>query len=224
MQPIASYWPVIALAIGYFLGAVPFAVIVARRYGVNILREGSGNPGATNVKRVCGKFAGNLVFTLDVLKGALAAAWPWFAGQLGVETLAGTVLVNTQIAGFAGAVLGHCFSVFLRFKGGKGVAVSAGGLLGAMPVCLAVSGGLWVLLFLITRYVSVGSLLAAIAFPVTAYFYYGGANDPRFWLGVAIALFLVFTHRSNIKRLLRGEENSFKKNDTTAGDPNGGNK
>ncbi|MDR1817819.1 MAG: glycerol-3-phosphate 1-O-acyltransferase PlsY [Puniceicoccales bacterium] len=201
-------------AAGYLLGSIPFAVIVARRHGVDVMRAGSCNPGATNVKRLCGKFAGNLVFVLDALKGFCAAAWPaWTAlvSALGFAHVTDAGVVSAQVAGFTGAVLGHCFSVFLRFKGGKGVAVSAGALLGAMPVCLLVSGGIWLVLFFMKRIVSIASLLAAIAFPVTAYFYYGGAGDPRFWLGVAVALFLVFTHRSNIARLRRGEENRFKK-------------
>jgi glycerol-3-phosphate acyltransferase PlsY len=216
------YWPVLAASVGYLLGSVPFAVIVARRYGVDILRAGSGNPGATNVKRVCGRLPGNVVFALDVLKGVVAAGWVWVLAQCGQVGgigggigggLGGEVLVHAQLAGFVGAVLGHCFSLFLRFKGGKGVAVSAGGLLGAMPICLAISGGIWLLVYLVSRYVSVGSLAAAVAFPVAAYYFYGGAGDPRFWLGVAVFAFLVFTHRSNIVRLVRGQEHGFNAKD-----------
>ncbi|MDR3227923.1 MAG: glycerol-3-phosphate 1-O-acyltransferase PlsY [Puniceicoccales bacterium] len=216
------FWPITAALVGYLLGSISFAVIIARRYGVDILQAGSGNPGATNVKRVCGRKPGNLVFALDVLKGLTASGWPqlavWLAaavqtgGDLAGLADSGT-LRNAQLAGFVGAVLGHCFSVFLRFKGGKGVAVSAGGLLGAMPVCFAISGVVWLVAYRFGRYVSVASLIAGAAFPVAAYLYYGGACDPRFWLGVAIAVFFIFTHRSNIIRLLRGEESGFKKGD-----------
>ena len=120
-----------ALIIGYFLGAIPFAVIVAKRYGVNILTAGSGNPGATNVKRTCGKFAGNLVFILDMLKGFVAAFWPWLLmGALEPTDPAAVqnwphAIAVAQLCGFAGALLGHCFSIFLKFKGGKGVSTTS---------------------------------------------------------------------------------------------------
>lgn len=211
MTPIL-FLPVLAGIIGYMLGSISFAVIIARRHGVNILKAGSGNPGATNVKRVCGRGPGNLVFALDLLKGAVAAGWPWVFGWL-VEPEAGVwdaPVHYAQLAGFAGAILGHCFSMFLGFKGGKGVAVSVGGLCGALPLCLAVSAVTWLVFYCFTRYVSVASLLGGISLPITAGVAWG-VGDPRFWFCLGIALFIIFTHRSNIVRLARGEENRFKK-------------
>jgi glycerol-3-phosphate acyltransferase PlsY len=211
--------PLCAVVVGYLLGSISFAVIVAKRYGVDILKAGSGNPGATNVKRVCGKVPGNFVFLLDLLKGALAAGWPWLVatvfhatgGTDGSATWTDTDTVrNAQLAGFLGAVLGHCFSIFLKFRGGKGVAVSAGGLLGAMPLCFGVSGVVWLSVYFLSRYVSLASLVGGISLPVTAYCAWG-TGDPRFWLCLIIAVFFVFTHRKNIVRLLRGEEHRFVK-------------
>lgn len=233
--------------LGYILGSVPFAVLVARRHGVDILKVGSGNPGATNVKRVLGRGPGNLVFLLDALKGTVAAGWPalaalalaWvdgnsagaasgikeatfasLAGEGGASGVFsaffgllrdGEKVAAAQLAGFVGAVLGHCFSLFLRFRGGKGVAVSAGGLLGVMPVCLGASGIVWLVVFCLTRYVFAASLAAGVSLPVVTWFWFSGAATPQFWISVAVAAFLVFTHRENIRRWRAGTENRFSK-------------
>lgn len=211
-------WISAAALIGYLLGSVNFAVIVAKRHGVDILKAGSGNPGATNVKRVIGKKAGNLVFFLDALKGFVAAAWP--------AAIIGTVseippgqdaqsffneITLMQLAGFFGALIGHCFSVFLKFKGGKGVAVTIGALLGAMPLNMAVGGLVWALLFFTSRYVSVASIGMALALPAIAYFLPGQGVGPHFFFSIFVAVFIVYTHRANLVRLARGEESRFTK-------------
>ncbi|MDR2512301.1 MAG: glycerol-3-phosphate 1-O-acyltransferase PlsY [Puniceicoccales bacterium] len=201
-------FPLAAVVAGYLLGSISFAVIVARHCGVDILKEGSGNPGATNVKRVCGRAPGNLVFALDVFKGALAAGWPRLLVAFSIAGEDVHWVLYAQLAGLVGAVLGHCFSVFLHFKGGKGVAVSAGALFGAMPECFVVAGLVWVLAFLLARFVSVASLLGGLSLPMVAAWRWG-TGDVRFWLGVFIALFFIFTHRTNIVRLFRGEEHRF---------------
>ncbi|MDR1497059.1 MAG: glycerol-3-phosphate 1-O-acyltransferase PlsY [Puniceicoccales bacterium] len=199
--------PFAAGVAGYLLGAIPFAVIVARRHGVDILKAGSGNPGATNVRRVCGNKAGNLVFALDTFKGIVSSSWPLLVGDSFADA---DSILYAQLAGFAGAVIGHCFSVFLRFKGGKGVSVSVGGLCGVLPPCLAVAGTIWLAVYFLTRYVSLGSLMAGFSLPVTAAIFWGIA-DVRFWLCAGVALFIAITHRSNIVRLLRGGEHRFEK-------------
>ncbi len=200
-------FPLISGLAGYLLGSISFAVIVAKRCGVDIFKAGSGNPGATNVKRVCGKKPGNLVFALDLLKGLVAAGLPWVIGTL--SGFSPDVIMHAQIAGFAGAVLGHCFSIFLGFRGGKGIAVSAGALLGALLPCCLVAAALWLIIYFSTKVVSIASLLAALSLPVTSYFWYNGAGDPRFWLCCAVAGFVCFTHRGNIARLVSGKENKF---------------
>lgn len=209
-----STWSVAAAVIGYVLGSLPFGYIVARAYGVNIFKEGSGNPGATNVKRVLGerfgprgKRAGNLVFALDAVKGALAAAWPLFSS---LETVEARLL---GLVGVIAAVIGHSFSVFTKFKGGKGVATAAGGLVVLMPVSCLVGAAVWVITFLTTRYVSLGSVLAAIAVPAASWFrfYHGKTQLPFSVVATALGLFVIIRHRANIKRLLAGTEPRFAK-------------
>lgn len=211
-----------ALIIGYFLGAIPFAVIVAKRYGVNILTAGSGNPGATNVKRTCGKFAGNLVFILDMLKGFVAAFWPWLLmGALEPTDPAAVqnwphAIAVAQLCGFAGALLGHCFSIFLKFKGGKGVSTTIGGLLGAMPIAVLVGIVVWLAVYFPTRIVAVASMIFGLSLPLTSmilakFFPSLGYTTIHVGFCLVIAVFIIIMHRSNIVRLMRGEENSFKK-------------
>lgn len=184
---------------GYLLGAVSFAVIVAKSRGVNIFCAGSGNPGATNVKRLLGAKWGNLVFALDALKGFVAAAWPlFFLGS-----------IQLAILGLIAAILGHSFSVFLKFRGGKGVATTMGGLLAIMPLVLLAGLLVWLVCFYTTKVVAMASILFAISLPVSAYFV-SGPSDPRFALALLLAVLIVVRHRSNIARLLQGKESSFK--------------
>ena len=220
-------WLLGSAVMGYFLGSLPFGAMVARAHGVDIFKEGSGNPGATNVKRVLGekfgakgKRAGNLVFALDVLKGAIASAWgalSWTSLSVSVdlERGAGAAVITGQdwrllgLAGVIGAILGHSFSIFTGFKGGKGVATAAGGVLMLMPVSCLIGALVWLITFSVTRYVSLGSILAAFAV------------EPGSWalgnplpLNIAVTLtglFVIVRHRSNITRLLNGTENKFEK-------------
>lgn len=212
-------WSLAVAFIGYLLGALPFGYVVARAHGVDIFKEGSGNPGATNVKRVLGeKFgrkgrnAGNLVFALDAVKGALAAGWPLFT------SLAAADARLLGLVGVIAAVLGHSFSVFTKFKGGKGVATAAGGLVVLMPLACLVGAGVWVLTFLTTRYVSLGSVLAAVAVPATSWYRWWHGDHPLAFSVVASALglFVIVRHRGNIKRLLAGTEPRFAKKPSAA--------
>ena len=189
--------------VGYLLGAISFAVIVARSQGVNILTYGSGNPGATNVTRALGSKFGNIVFALDALKGGIAAGWPIvvFGGELGLKL---------GIIGLIASIFGHSFSVFLKFKGGKGVATTMGGLVVIMPSVLLIGVAVWVVIFYSTRLVAIASMLFAVSLAVSAYVLYG-VGDPRWTLGSVLAVLIVVRHRSNIARMLQGKENSFKK-------------
>lgn len=217
----------VSALIGYLLGSLPFGYIVARAHGVDIFREGSGNPGATNVKRVLGekfgakgKRAGNFVFVLDVVKGALAAGWALLArtdhvigfdwGTLGMSgSLSGNDWRLVGLAGVVGAVLGHSFSIFTKFKGGKGVATAAGGVLVLVPVSCLIGAGVWIVTFYTTRYVSLGSILAAVAVPAASWI---RGNPLALNLVVtALGLFVIIRHRENIKRLLAGTESRFTK-------------
>jgi len=195
----------IAGAAGYLLGALPFGYLVAKAKGVNIFEVGSRNPGATNVKRVLGRGPGNLVFALDVLKGAVATLWPLLLSA--PEGAAQSALF--QVIGLVGALLGHSFSCFTRFKGGKGVATAAGGFAIILPIPTLVAGALWLLTFFSTRYVSLASLVAAAAIPTVSWL----TGRPLIVSGVAtaIALFVFIRHRANIGRLLKGTEHKFVK-------------
>jgi len=209
----------LAAFVGYILGALPFGYFVARSKGINIFEHGSKSPGATNVKRVlgekfgpAGKRLGNLVFFLDALKGAVATGWPlWVMGRITMnpEETYRTVVLPCAITGLVFALIGHSFSCFTKFKGGKGVATAAGGFAVLMPVALLIALGVWIATFYGSRYVSLASILAAVALPVGAFF----LHQPPLLLGlsVAIALFVVIRHRTNITRLMNGTENKFVK-------------
>jgi glycerol-3-phosphate acyltransferase PlsY len=191
--------------LGYLIGSVNFAVLVAKKHGIDILKEGSGNPGATNVKRVLGKGPGNLVFALDALLRVDA----------GANSAATDIHFVVCVAGFVGTLLGHCFSCFLKFKGGKGVASTIGGLLVLLPVPILIGAAIWGVVFLLSRYVSLASIALGVSLPLSCWLLplctslkFG---QPQFWFAAAIAAFNVWTHRSNIGRLLAGTENRFVK-------------
>ena len=198
-----SAWLIASAFIGYLLGSLPFGYLVARAHGVDIFKAGSGNPGATNVKRVLGAKAGNTVFALDALKGALAAAWPM------LPLLHAPDVRMMGLVGVIAAVLGHSFSIFTKFKGGKGVATAAGGLVVLMPVSCAIGAVVWVVTFLLTRYVSLGSILAAVAVPAASWL--RGNPLPLNIVATVVGLFVIIRHRENIKRLLNGTESRFAK-------------
>ena len=204
--------------LGYLIGSVNFAVLVAKKHGVDILKEGSGNPGATNIKRVLGKGPGNLVFALDALKGFVGAGLPTLILEVS-STLpaaeARQIVFLSCVAGFVGTLLGHCFSCLLKFKGGKGVASTIGGLLVLLPVPILIGAAIWGLVFALSRYVSLASIALGVSLPLSCWllplFTSLKFGQPEFWFAAAIAAFNVWTHRSNIGRLLTGTENRFVK-------------
>lgn len=194
--------------IGYLLGSISFAVIISKRHGIDILKEGSGNPGATNVKRVIGKAAGNLCFILDALKGVASAAWPLVAFH------STEWAVELGVIGLVAALIGHSFSIFIGFKGGKGVATSIGGMLALCPFVILIGVIIWLIVFYWKRYVSLASLCMAASLPVSAWFLgawpYGEARI-IFWITLLLAILLFVRHRSNIVRLRNGTESKFER-------------
>jgi acyl phosphate:glycerol-3-phosphate acyltransferase len=213
---------VFAAAVGYVLGALPFGYLVARAHGVNIFEVGSKNPGATNVRRVLGAKAGNLVFALDALKGAVATAWALLAltdasvyatwdGSLAFASfhVGGEAWTKLGVAGLVGALLGHSFSCFTRFRGGKGVATASGAFLVLMPAATLIAAVVWTVTFFVSRYVSLASILAAVALPLVAW----ATNRPSLVVGIAalVAVFVVVRHRTNIARLVAGTESKFQR-------------
>jgi len=177
-----------AAVLGYLVGAVSPATLLARRRGVDLATAGSGNPGATNAGRVLGRRVGVVVALLDVLKGAVPAA----AFGL-VDHRAGL------LAGFA-AVLGHVTSPFLRGRGGKGVATSAGAVLGSQPALVPVALAVWVAVMLVSRWVALASMAAALALPVGAWLL--GARGATLVWAAALAAVVVVRHQANVRARL----------------------
>lgn len=199
----------IAAAVGYILGSLPFGYLVARSRGVNIFEVGSKNPGATNVRRVLGSGPGNLVFTLDALKGAAATFAPWgywlaTRSRAGAGWLDSSAYIYLAVAGLIGAFLGHSFSCFTRFRGGKGVATGAGGFAVLFPEGALIALLVWLLSAGVTRYVSVASMLAAISLPVSAFILH--KTGVVIGATVLVAILVVVRHRANLSRLAAGTE------------------
>lgn len=216
--------PLVTAAIvllAYLLGSVPFGLIVARSQGIDIRQHGSGNIGATNVWRVVGKRSGLAVFIADMLKGVLAVvAAKWIATHwpIHVPLPHGHERIEFFDPGFAGitaalgCILGHNFPIWLRFKGGKGVATSLGVIFGMMPLAALLAFAVWGLAFKVTRYVSLASIIASIALPVIviALLFLGGLHGwAHFYFAVAAGLLVVVRHRSNLRRLVEGTEHRF---------------
>jgi glycerol-3-phosphate acyltransferase PlsY len=186
--------------LGYLLGSVPFAVIVSRAFGLADPRSfGSGNPGATNVLRSGNKLAALLTLIGDAAKGWVAM---WLAAQLSNE-LGADAQMAVAIAGIA-AFIGHVFPLFLKFKGGKGVATALGVLAGFNIWLALICAGIWLLVALVTRYSSLAALLAAVSAPAAAALL--GIGNEALIAVTAMSALLILRHRDNIKRLLAGTE------------------
>ncbi|HEX2717068.1 MAG TPA: glycerol-3-phosphate 1-O-acyltransferase PlsY [Gemmatimonadaceae bacterium] len=194
--------PALGLLLGYVLGSIPFAYIAGRLAGIDLRQHGSGNLGATNVFRTLGPKVGIAVFVLDTLKGAL----PVLAVlRFGVGPRLELWAIGAGIA----AILGHAKPIFLLWRGGgKGVATAGGVFLALVPVPTLVALGTWLVVVLLSGYVSLGSLAAAVVLPIALAFTLG-TSSPLFMVSVLIALFVFWTHRANIGRLRRGEEHRF---------------
>jgi glycerol-3-phosphate acyltransferase PlsY len=189
---------VVALGFGYLLGSIPFGLILTRMAGLGDVRKiGSGNIGATNVLRTGHKGLAAATLLLDALKGTAAVLIAHhFGAQQGVAILA------SLVAGL-GAFLGHLFPVWLKFKGGKGVATYIGVLLGAVWQGAALFCGIWLIVALATRYSSLSALFASLVTPIALYVM---GEVPAALLSGLMTIFLLWKHRANIERLTKGEE------------------
>jgi glycerol-3-phosphate acyltransferase PlsY len=191
--------------VAYLLGSIPTGFLVARARGIDIRTVGSGNIGATNAFRVLGKTAGTFVLLADFLKGLVACGVvPWLLFPSSDQAQAR--VVPEIIAGLC-AVLGHNYTFWLGFKGGKGIATSAGVLTALVPWSLVTILSIWILLFLITRYVSIGSLAASATLPFATWFFY--RNLTLTLVTGAMGALAIYKHRGNIQRLLQGTEPRF---------------
>jgi len=192
------------LVLAYLLGSIPFGLLLAKLFGGSDLRKsGSGNIGATNVARVVGPAAGILTLLLDAAKGALAV---WLVGRL-----SGQSATLIMLAGVV-ALLGHCFPVWLKFKGGKGVATALGVFLMLAPLAALGAALFFLLVVLLWRYVSLGSVSAAAAMPLLVYFLWAPGHAPPLVVifGTLFASALViFKHDANLQRLVDGTEPKF---------------
>ncbi|HXX62442.1 MAG TPA: glycerol-3-phosphate 1-O-acyltransferase PlsY [Bacteroidota bacterium] len=202
--------------LSYLIGSIPTSIIVARRQrGIDIRQHGSGNAGGTNVLRVLGWKAGVFVILIDMAKGLFAtmvlARLMYGPIPFANRTPFDDFTVVQIIAGCA-AILGHVWTLFAGFRGGKGIATAGGMLLGIAPVDVAVSFGVFTVVFLISQYVSLGSLSAAVAFPLTMFFrenvFMVDIEGYRtlIFFSIGISALIVFTHRANIGRLIAGKE------------------
>jgi acyl phosphate:glycerol-3-phosphate acyltransferase len=194
--------------VSYLLGAIPFGLIVGRMKGVDIRKTGSGNIGATNVFRSVGKIPGIVTFVLDMLKGFTPA---WFLPRVASATFASPESLALSLGLVCGcaAIAGHNWPVYLGFKGGKGIATTAGVLLGIAPLAVGVGVVIWIITFLLTRYVSVGSIVAAVAVAGSSWWFYWKDGMLRPVALSILAVLAIFRHKENIRRLFRGTENRF---------------
>lgn len=203
-----EYLSYFAAAFGaYLLGSIPTGYLVARAKGVDIRTAGSGNIGATNVFRIVGKPAGVFVLVVDGLKGFLACGMmPIIAFGLFVQTGRPTAVPIEHLRIIAGifAVLGHNYTCWLKFKGGKGIATSAGVLIALVPWALLIILTVWVVLFVVTRYVSLASISAAFTLPFAVWLTRGSATMIAITSGMSVLA--IYKHRANIRRLICGTE------------------
>jgi glycerol-3-phosphate acyltransferase PlsY len=182
----------------YLIGSIPTGFLWAKARGVDIRKVGSGNIGATNVMRTLGKGPGITVLLIDALKGFIPV---FLAPHLFEQVDAPTLRIVCCVA----VIAGHNWTCWLKFKGGKGVATSAGALLAFLPYPLLCALGVWLIIFLLGRYVSLASICAAVTMPVATWFRY--RNPTLLIFSLVIAAVAIFKHKSNIRRLLAGTEN-----------------
>ena len=185
---------IVLIIAGYLIGAIPFGYVAGKLRGIDIRQQGSGNIGSTNVSRVLGRKTGIIVQVLDITKGILPVA----IGHL--LKLNPVWLVAIGLV----AICGHNWTIFLGFKGGKGVNTSLGVALGLMPVNAILCFGVWIVVVSIWKYVSLASIIASITFPVLSFVF----PYPAIFkiMAIIVAFFIIIRHKSNIQRLLKGEE------------------
>ncbi len=197
------------LIFAYFVGSIPTAVWVSKKiYGLDIREHGSGNAGATNTFRVLGKKAGIGVMIVDMLKGFLAVKLSY----LSVYAIGSEQLTNLQVGLGLAAVIGHIFPIFADFRGGKGIATLFGMILGIHPIVAVSLVAVFLLMLFLTRYVSLSSMAASVAFPVLILFIFKDQAPEMSYkiFAIATACMVVLTHHKNISRLLAGNESKVK--------------
>lgn len=200
--------------VAYLFGSIPTAVWVGKAwYGIDVREHGSKNAGATNTFRVLGKKPGKVVLLIDVLKGALATLIPVIASHFYLHLEVDT-LIKMQILAAIFAVAGHVFPIFAQFRGGKGVATSLGVIIGLQPIAALICLVIFLVVFIGSKFVSLGAICASIAFPLVVRFVLKEESLWLFGFSILLSGLVIFAHRKNIGRLIKGEEskmNLFKK-------------
>ncbi len=206
-----NFWVYFGVAVGaYLLGSIPTGFLAGKARGIDIRQMGSGNIGATNAFRILGKTTGILVLLGDAMKGFLAC---WFLPTLSVSLFAaGSAPAKESLdslAVLAGlfAILGHIFTLWLKFKGGKGIATTAGVLAALAPLACVITVGLWVIVCALSHYVSVASMVAAIGLPIIIWL--TGGSHYLLFLVCAVSALALYKHKANFNRLRQGTENRF---------------
>ncbi len=196
-------------AASYLLGAIPFGYVIAKSKGIDLFKTGSGSIGATNVFRSLGKKWGILTFFLDALKGFIPSFFfPLLASRYDAEC--NQFLLALLCAALS--VTGHNWPVYLRFKGGKGIATSAGALAGIVPGLIGSGLITWTVVFLLTRYVSVASITVAVIIMIGGWVFYSDRGPALPVVLTILGIFAIWRHKSNIQRLINGTENRFEFN------------
>ena len=195
---------IIALIAAYLIGSIPSSVWIGQIfYGIDVREYGSGNAGATNTLRILGKKAGIPVLAIDVLKGVLNVNLPYFFAEYNHDSVQ---FLNLQLVlGLAG-LLGHIFPVYVGFRGGKGIATLLGIVIAIDPYAAAASLGVFAIVLFISRYVSLGSIAASLAFPIYVICIEEDAKNSLIIFSLFITVLVLITHQKNIERLLRKEE------------------
>ena len=192
------------IVISYLVGSIPVAVCIGKKYrGIDIREHGSQNAGATNTFRVFGKKLGWIVLLLDVTKGFVASTLPLFIA----DNYSENQLLLFQLVTSLACIIGHVFPIFAQFRGGKGVASSLGIIIGINPVSAAISLGIFIIIFLLFKYVSLGAIITAISYPFVSYFLVKEDTRVMIIFTILLGFLIIISHRKNIKRLINGEEN-----------------
>jgi glycerol-3-phosphate acyltransferase PlsY len=200
---------IFVVVVAYFLGSIPAGYLAGKARGIDVRCQGSGNIGATNVFRVLGRKAGLAVLAADAFKGFAAARWaPALALQF--FPAAGSGREGLALAAGAASILGHNFPCWLRFKGGKGIATSGGVVLAWAPEACLTALALWIVVFVLSRYVSLASLAAALVLPFAVWYWNQSATMTA--VMAALSLLAIYKHKENVRRLLKGTENRFVRN------------
>ena len=200
--------------VAYLLGSIPSAVWVGKAwYNIDVREHGSKNAGATNTFRVLGKKPGIVVLSIDIIKGALATFLPFIILQSALK-IENDQIIQIQLLAAIFAVVGHVFPVFAQFKGGKGVATSLGVIIGLQPLAALICVVLFLIVFILFQFVSLGAIVAALSFPLIIRFVIQEDSNWLLSFSVLLSFLVIYAHRKNIGRLIKGEEskmNLFKK-------------